>query len=40
MDVLLGQMLKGLPWMHETLWLLRDVRYADEGSCPQSVRQW
>ena len=40
MDVLLGQVLKGLPYLHLTLWLLSDVCYADRGSLPQSVRQW
>ena len=39
-DVLVGHMLKGLPYLHLTLWLLRDVCYTDRGSLPQSVRQW
>ena len=33
-DVLVGQVLKGLPYLHLTLWLL------SRGSLPQSVRQW
>ena len=37
MDVLLGHVLKGLPYLHITLWLLRDVCYIDRGSLPQSV---
>ena len=40
MDVSVGHVLKGLPYLHLTLWLLRDVCYADWGSLPQSVRQW
>ena len=40
MDVLVGQALKGLPYLHLTLWLLSDVCYTDRGSLPQSVRQW
>ena len=39
MDVLAGHVLKGLPYLHLTLWLLRDVYYTDRGSLPQSVRQ-
>ena len=39
-DVLIGQALKGLPYLHLTLWLLSDVCYVDRGSLPQSVRQW
>ena len=38
MDVSVGQVLKGLPYLHLTLWLLRDVCYTDRGSLPQSVR--
>ena len=34
------QALKGLPYLHWTLWLLSDVCYADKGSLPQSVRRW
>ena len=40
MDVLVGHMLKGLPYLHLTLWLLRDVCYTGKGPLPQSVRQW
>ena len=40
MDVSVGQVLKGLRYLHLTLWLLNDVCYADRGSLPQSVRQW
>ena len=39
-DVLVGQVLKGLRYLHLTLWLLSDVCYADKGSLPQSVRWW
>ena len=35
-----GHVLKGLPYLHLTLWLLRDESCADRGSFPQSVRQW
>ena len=38
MDVSVGQVLKGLQYLHLTLWLLSDVCYADKGSLPQSVR--
>ena len=37
-DVSVGQMLKGLPYLHLTLWLLSDVCYVDKGSLPQSVQ--
>ena len=40
MDVLVGQALKGLRYLHLTLWLLSNVCYADTGSLPQSVRWW
>ena len=40
MDVLVGWVLKGLQYLHLTLWLLSDVCYANKGSLPQSVRQW
>ena len=40
MDVSVGQVLKGLPYLHLTLWLLSSVCYTDRGSLPQSVRQW
>ena len=39
-DVLLGQVLNGLQYLHLTLWLLSNVCYGDRGSLPQSVRQW
>ena len=39
-DVLVGQALKGLQYLHLTLWQLSDVCYADRGSLHQSVRQW
>ena len=39
-DVSVGQALKGLQYLHLTLWLLSDVCYADKGSLPQSVRWW
>ena len=38
-DVLVNWVLKGLPSLHLTLGLLRDVCCADKGSLPQSVRQ-
>ena len=40
MDVSVGQALKGLQYLHLTLWKLSGVCYADGGSLPQSVRQW
>ena len=40
MDVSIGQTLKGLRYLHLTLWLLSDVCYADRGFLPQSVKQW
>ena len=40
MDVSVGQALKGLQYLHLTLWLLSNMSYADRGSLPQSVRQW
>ena len=33
-DVLVGQVLKGLQYLHLTLWQLSDVCYADRGSHP------
>ena len=39
-DVLVGQVLKGLQYLHLTLWQLSNVCYTDRGSLPQSVRQW
>ena len=38
-DVSVGQALKGLQYLHLTLWLLSNMCYADGGSLPQSVRQ-
>ena len=38
-DVSVGKVLKGLPYLHLTLCLLSNVCYADRGSLPQSVRQ-
>ena len=38
MDVSVGHMLKGLKYLHLTLWLLSNVHYTDRGSLPQSVR--
>ena len=40
MDLLVGQALKGWPYLYLTLWLLSDVYYGDKSSLPQSVRQW
>ena len=40
MDVSVVQALKGLQYLHLTLWLLSNVCYADKGSLPLSVRQW
>ena len=40
MDVSVGQALKGLQYLHLTIWLLSNVCYADRGSLPQSVRPW
>ena len=37
---LIGQVLKGLQYLHLTLWLLRDACCTGGGSLPQSVRQW
>ena len=38
--VLVGQVLKGLPCLHLTLWLLRDMYCTDKISFTQSFRQW
>ena len=35
-----GLVLKDLPSLHWTLWLLRDIYCADKESLPQSVRPW
>ena len=40
MDVLVVPVFEGLQSLHITLWLLRDVCYADKGTLPQSARQW
>ena len=40
MDVSVGQVLKVLLHLHLTLWLIRDMCCTDNGSLPQSVRQW
>ena len=40
MDALVGHVLKGLPYLHLSLWLLSNVCHADRSSLPQSVRQW
>ena len=40
MDVLVGQVLKGLPFLHLTLWQPSNACYADSGSLPQSVGWW
>ena len=39
-DVLVGHTLKGLTYLHLTLWQLSNMCYADRGSLPWSVRQW
>ena len=39
-DALVGQALKGLQYLHLTLWQLSDICYANRGSLPWSVRQW
>ena len=40
MDFSVDQVLKGLPYLHLSLWLFSVVCYADGGSLLQSVRQW
>ena len=40
MDVSVGQVPKGLPYLHLTLWLLSNMCYADRSSPLQSVRWW
>ena len=40
MDVSVGQVLKGLLYLHFTLWLLTDVCYAERCSLSKSVAQW
>ena len=39
-DVSVGLALKGLRYLHLTLWLLSDVCHANRSSLPWSVRQW
>ena len=39
-DASVSQVLKGLWYVHLTLWQLSDVCYTDRGSLPWSVRQW
>ena len=38
MDVLVGQLLKGLQYLHLTLWYLSNVCYVDRGSLQWFVR--
>ena len=38
--VSVGKFLKGVPYLHLTLWLLRYMCCTDMDSLPQSVRQW
>ena len=40
MDVSVGQVLKGQPYLHLNVWLLRYMCYIYKGSLSQSVRQW
>ena len=40
MDVLVGQALRGLQYLHLTLWQLSDMCSADRVSLPQSVKWW
>ena len=40
MNVSVGWVLKDLPLLHLTLWLLRNVMHTDKGSLPQYVRHW
>ena len=39
-DVSVGQVFKGLPSLHLTIWLLRDMCCTDSGYFPQSLREW
>ena len=39
-DVWVDCMLKGLPSLHLTLWLHKDMCYTNKDSLPQSVGQW
>ena len=40
MNVVVGHVFKGLPYLHLILWLFSNVCYADRSSLPQSFRQW
>ena len=40
MEVSIGHILKGLQYLHLTLWQLSNMCYTDRGSLPWSVRQW
>ena len=40
MDVSVSSVLKGLPSLHLSLWLFRDVSCTDKGFLPKSVSQW
>ena len=40
MDVSVGQALKGLRYLHLTLWQLSNMCYTNRGSLPQSFRWW
>ena len=40
MDVLVGQLFRGLPLLHLTLGLLKDICFIDKGSLSQSMRHW
>ena len=40
MDVSVGQALKGLHYLHLTLWQLSNMCYVERGSLPQIVRWW
>ena len=39
-EILVDWIILGLPLLHLTLWLLKDMYCADRGSPPLSVRQW
>ena len=39
-DVLVGQAVRGLQYLHLTLWWLSNVCWVDGSSLPQSVRWW
>ena len=40
MNVLVGHVLKGLPYLHLNIWLLRNVCCVDRDSLPQSFKWW